>query len=70
LFDVVCVMSATIYHIVDATGGTNDDVDTLLEFRHVLADNSATDTRVAFDVHARQASLGTSTGYVSFNPRV
>lgn len=51
LFDVVRAKSATIYHVIDATGGADDDVDTLLKFRHVIADISATDTRVAFDVH-------------------
>jgi len=38
-------------HIVDATGSTDDDVNTLLQFGHVLTDVGSTDTGVAFNVH-------------------
>ena len=38
-------------HVVDTTGGTDDDVNTLLQFAHVLADVGPTNTGVAFNVH-------------------
>jgi hypothetical protein len=38
-------------HIVDTTGSTDDDVNTLLQLAHVLTDVGSTDTGVAFDVH-------------------
>ena len=38
-------------HIVDSTGSTDDDVNTLLQLAHVLTDVGSTDTGVAFNVH-------------------
>ena len=49
--DVIGAKSATIYHVIHAAGGTDDDVHALLEFRHVVADVSAADARVTFNVH-------------------
>ena len=38
-------------HIVHTTGGTDDDVNTLLQLAHVLTDVGPTDASVAFNVH-------------------
>jgi len=41
----------TVDHVVDTTGSTDDDMNTLLQLAHVLTDVGPTDTRMAFDVH-------------------
>ena len=41
----------TVDHVEDTTWGTDDDLNTFLQFGHVLTDNGATNTSVAFDVH-------------------
>ena len=38
-------------HIIDTAGGTDDDVNTLLQFAHVLTDVGPSNTGVAFNVH-------------------
>lgn len=42
---------AAVDHVEDTTGGTDDDVDALLELGHVLTDVGTTDAGVALDVH-------------------
>ena len=49
--DVVGPEGPAVDHIKDTTGSANDDMDTLLQFGHVLADVSSTDTGVTFYVH-------------------
>jgi len=48
---IVGAKGASVDHIKDTAGGTDDDMDTLLEFLHVLADVRTTDTSMALDVH-------------------
>ena len=38
-------------HVVDTTGGANDNVDTLLQLAHILTDVGSTDAGVTFYVH-------------------
>ena len=42
---------ATLDHVVDTAGGTDNDLRTLLEGLHVVSDAGAADTGVALDVH-------------------
>jgi hypothetical protein len=49
--DGVGAEGTAVDHIKHTTGGADDDMDALLELGHVLTDVSATDARVAFDVH-------------------
>ena len=49
--DRVGLECSSVNHIVHPAWGPYDDLDTLLEFRHVLADVGATDASMALDVH-------------------
>ena len=40
-----------IDHVIDTTGGADDDVDAVLQFVYVFADVGPTNAGVAFDVH-------------------
>ena len=42
---------ATLNHVLDTTGGTNDDLGAVLEGLHVLTNAGATNASVAFNVH-------------------
>ncbi|GAO51261.1 hypothetical protein G7K_5367-t1 [Saitoella complicata NRRL Y-17804] len=42
--------STTLDHVVDTSGGTDDDMDTVLEGLHVVTDVGTADTGVALDV--------------------
>lgn len=49
--DVVGAEGAPVDHVEDTTGGTDDDMDALLELGHVLTNVGATDAGMTFDVH-------------------
>lgn len=48
---VVGLEDTALDHVVDTTGGTDNDLGTLLESLHVLTDIGTTDTGVALDAH-------------------
>ena len=48
---IVGAKGASVNHIEDTAGGTDDDMDTPLEFLHILAYIRTTDTSMTFDVH-------------------
>lgn len=48
---VVGLKDATLDHVVDTAGGTDNDLGTLLESLHVVADGGATNAGVALNVH-------------------
>jgi len=50
-FDVVGPEGPAIDHIEDPTGSADDDVNTLPQLAHILADVGSTDTGVTFNVH-------------------
>ena len=50
-FHVVSPKSTTVDHIIDSARGADDDLNTFLEFCHVLSDIGSTNAGVAFDVH-------------------
>ena len=49
--DVVGAERATVDHVEHPAGGTDDDLDTLLELGHVLTNVRTADACVALDVH-------------------
>jgi len=49
--DIVSPKRSAVDHVIHPARGTDNDLDTLLELRHVLADISAADAGVALDVH-------------------
>lgn len=49
--DRVGLQSATLDHVVDTAGGSNNNVDTILENLHVITDDSSSNTGMAFNVH-------------------
>jgi len=49
--DIVSPKRTAVDHVVHPARGTDNDLDALLELRHVLADVSAPDTSMALDVH-------------------
>ena len=49
--DVVSSESTTVDHVLDTTGGTDNDLDTLLELGHIFTDVGTTNASVALDVH-------------------
>jgi len=49
--DVIGPEGPAVDHIEDPTRSADDDVNTLLQLAHILADVGSTDTGVTFDVH-------------------
>jgi hypothetical protein len=48
---VVGLEDTALDHVVDTSGGANDDLGTILKGLHVLTDVGTTDTSVALDAH-------------------
>lgn len=48
---VIGLESPSVDHIEDTPGGSDDDVNALLELGHILTDVGAADTNMAFDMH-------------------
>ena len=49
--DMVGPEGPAVDHIIDTTGGADDDVNTLPQLAHILADVGSTNTGVTFYVH-------------------
>ena len=49
--DVVGLEGSSLDHVEDSSGGSDDDVDSLLELGHTLSDGGSSDGGEALDVH-------------------